>query len=324
MKAMLMHILITGAGGMLGRKLTEWYVREGSAGGHSISRMSLQDICAVVAPKASFPIESLQGDLSEPGQAEQLFVGKPDLVFHLAAIVSGEAEQDFARGWRINFDGTRQLLDAAKMAGNRPRVVFASSIAAFGGPFPNPIPDDFLLAPLTSYGAAKACGELMLADYSRKGFIDGVGLRLPTVVVRPGKPNKAASSFFSGIIREPLAGQDAICPVSPDVRYWVASPRTTIGFLAHAAELNGDDIGPRRTLSLPGLSLTVGDSIKALERVAGKAVADRIQWKPDPFIEKIVSGWPSNFEARRALDLGFQPDADFESIINAHIEDEVN
>jgi len=270
------------------------------------------------------PVTLAQGDLSAPGEAVSLFADKPDLVVHLAAIVSGEAEQDFDKGWRINFDGTRAVLEAARQAGNAPRLIFASSIAAFGGPYPDPIPDDFHLAPQTSYGAAKACGELMLADYSRKGFIDGVGLRLPTVVVRPGKPNKAASGFFSGIIREPLAGLEAVCPVTPELRYWAASPRAAIGFMVHAAGLNSDALGPQRTLSLPGLSVSVGETIAALEEVAGKDVAGRISWQHDRFIEQIVSGWPSRFEARRARELGFQPDADFESIIRAHIEDELS
>jgi D-erythronate 2-dehydrogenase len=246
------------------------------------------------------------------------------VIFHLAAVVSGEAETDFDKGYNVNLHGSWALLEAIRRAGQAPRLVFTSSIAVFGAPFPEPIPDEFHCTPLTSYGVQKACGELLLMDYTRKGFVDGVGLRLPTVSVRPGAPNKAASGFFSSIIREPLAGQEAVCPVGPDVRHWIASPRAAIGFLVHAAGLPGEAIGPRRSLTMPGLCISVGEMVEALRRVAGDAVAGRVRWERDPFIEGIVAGWPQSFEARRAAELGFTADPDFETIIRSHIEDELD
>jgi len=201
---------------------------------------------------APFKIRSVVSDLSTPGETEKLLAGKPELIFHLAAIVSGEAEADFEKGYRINLDGTRLLFEAIRRASYKPRVVFTSSIAVFGAPFPDAIGDEFLNAPLTSYGTQKAIDELLLADYSRRGFFDGIGLRLPTICVRPGKPNKAASGFFSGIIREPLAGQEAALPVPRSVRHWFASPRAAIGFLVHAASLDTAQLGARRSLTMPG------------------------------------------------------------------------
>ena len=205
------------------------------------------------------------------------------MIFHLAAIVSGEAELDFDKGYRINLDGTRMLFDAIRLAGGgyKPRVVFTSSIAVFGAPFPDAIGDEFFNTPLLSYGTQKAIGELLLADYSRRGFMDGVGIRLPTICIRPGLPNKAASGFFSGILREPLAGKEAILPVSEDVRHWHASPRSAVGFLIHAATMDTAAVGARRNLTMPGLSATVGEQIAALKRVAGEKVAARIRREPD-------------------------------------------
>ncbi len=247
------------------------------------------------------------------------------MIFHLAAIVSGEAETDFEKGYAVNFAGTRALLEAIRLAGGgyRPKVVFASSIAVFGAPFPEAIPDEFIHTPLTSYGTQKAMCELLLADYSRRGFLDGVGIRLPTIVVRPGKPNKAASSFFSSIIREPLAGQEAVLPVDEGVRHWFASPRAAVGFLVHAAELERDRLGPRVNLTMPGVCATVGDEIASLTRIAGPKVAARIRRAPDELVTRIVAGWPQRFDARRATDLGFAAEASFDDIIRAHIEDEL-
>src|SRR5215470_3969384 len=218
-----MHILITGAAGMIGRKLTARLVADGGVNGRAIDRMTLTDIVAPQAPVgAPFPVAVTASDLAAPGAAGFAIGRHPDLIFHLAAIVSGEAEADFEKGYRVNFAGTRELLEAIRLAGDsyHPKLVFASSIAVFGAPFPDAIPDEFFLTPLTSYGTQKAISELLLADYVRRGFLDGIGIRLPTIAVRPGKPNKAASGFFSGIIREPLAGQDAVLPVSEDVRHW--------------------------------------------------------------------------------------------------------
>jgi nucleoside-diphosphate-sugar epimerase len=202
-------------------------------------------------------------------------------------------------------------------------VIFASSLAAFGAPLPDPIGDDYLVAPLTSYGTQKAIGELLISDYTRKGFVDGLALRLPTICVRPGKPNAAASGFFSAIIREPLAGQEAVLPVSEDVMHWHASPRAAIGFLLHAASLDGERVGPRRAFTLPGCAVTVGEQIAALRRIAGDKVAARIVRKPDPFVQRIIAGWPRRFDTKRARDLGFEAEHSFEDIIRVHIEDEL-
>ncbi|GLK57188.1 nucleoside-diphosphate-sugar epimerase [Methylopila capsulata] len=319
-----MHILVIGAAGMVGRKLTEKLVANGALAGRTIERLDLVDVVAPKAPDgAAFPVNVSAADLSEPATASLLVADKPDVIFHLAAIVSGEAEADFDKGWRINMDGTRYLLEAIRHANYVPRLVFTSSIAVFGAPFPEYIPDDFHLTPLTSYGAQKACCELMLADYTRKGFVDGVGLRFPTIVVRPGAPNKAASGFFSGIIREPLSGIEAILPVGDDVRHWLASPRAAVQFLIHAAEIDGAAVGPRRNITLPGVEVTVGQMIEGLKAVAGDAVASRIRREPDATVLKIVSGWPEAFEAKRAAELGFKADASFEAIVRAHIEDEL-
>ena len=321
-----MHILITGAAGMVGRKLTARLAQEGAVGGQAITRLSLVDVVAPEAP-AGFAgqVETRAADLSAPGEPGRCIAGRPDLVFHLAAIVSGEAEADFEKGYRINLDGTRALFDAIRVTGGgyRPRVVFTSSIAVFGAPFPDAIGDEFFTTPLTSYGTQKAIGELLLADYSRRGFLDGIGIRLPTICIRPGKPNKAASGFFSNILREPLAGQEAVLPVSEDVRHWHASPRAAVGFLMHAATLDLAPLGARRALSMPGLSATVGEQIEALRRVAGEGAVKLIRRERDPAIEKIVAGWPRNFDTKRAESLGFRAERSFDDIIRVHVEDEL-
>jgi D-erythronate 2-dehydrogenase len=321
-----MHILITGAAGMIGRKLTARLASDGGIDGHAIDRMTLTDIVAPDAPAgAPFAVATTASDLSMPGAAGSAIADRPDIIFHLAAIVSGEAEADFDKGYRVNLGGTRALLEAIRLTGDgyHPRMVFASSIAVFGAPFPDAIPDEFFLTPLTSYGTQKAISELLLADYVRRGFLDGIGIRLPTIAVRPGKPNKAASGFFSGIIREPLAGQEAVLPVSEDVRHWFASPRAAISFLVHAAGLPRDRVGARVNLTMPGLCCTVGEEIAALTRVAGRSVATRIRRAPDTVIERIVAGWPQNFDARRAAALGFTAETSFDEIVRAHIEDEL-
>jgi D-erythronate 2-dehydrogenase len=310
------RVLVTGAAGMLGRKLAARLT--------DADELVLHDIVPS-APPPRVKARSFASDLSAPGEAEKLIAGRPQLIFHLAAIVSGEAEADFEKGYRVNLDGTRRLFEAIRAAGDgyKPRVVFASSIAVFGAPFPEAIGDEFLCAPLTSYGTQKAICELLLADYSRRGFFDGIGLRLPTICVRPGKPNLAASGFFSGIIREPLAGQEARLPVPKSVRHWFASPRAAIGFFLHAARLDTASLGARRNLTMPGISATVGEQIEALRRVAGDAAVKRIREEPDPVIQRIVEGWPRNFDARRASALGFRADASFDDIIRSHIEDEL-
>jgi D-erythronate 2-dehydrogenase len=319
-----MHILITGAAGMIGGKLAARLARDGALAGRTLRRLTLVDIVAPHPPAGTaFAVETVAADLAAPGAAAAAIAGRPDVIFHLAAIVSGEAEADFEKGYRVNFAGTRELLETIRLSGYRPKLVFASSIAVFGAPFPDAIPDDFFLTPLTSYGTQKAIGELLLADYTRRGLVDGVGVRLPTIAVRPGKPNKAASGFFSSIIREPLAGEAAVLPVSDDVRHWFASPRAAVGFLIHAANLDRGQLGPRINLTMPGLACTVGEEIAALTRIAGPKVAARIRRVPDATVMKIVAGWPQNFDARRAVELGFVAETSFDDIIRAHIDDEL-
>ena len=299
--------LVIGAAGMIGRKLVRALPGED---------LLLQDVV---------PFDGgIVSDLSAPGEAEKLVAKKPGLIFHLAAVVSGEAEADFEKGYRVNLEGTHRLFEAIrKQPDYRPRVVFTSSIAVFGAPFPEAIGDEFLAAPLTSYGTQKAVGELLLADYTRRGFFDGIAIRLPTICVRPGKPNKAASGFFSGIIREPLAGEEALLPVPDTVRHWFASPRAAVGFLVHASKMNTGQLGARRSLNMPGVSATVAEQIEALRKVAGEGAVRRIRRAPDATIMRIVEGWPRNFDAKRALGLGFRADASFEEIIRIHIEDEL-
>ncbi len=322
-----MHILVLGAAGMVGRKLSERLLRDGRLGKHDITRMTLQDVVAPAQPaNPGFQVDTITCDFAIAGAADRLVADRPDVIFHLAAIVSGEAELDFDKGYRINLDGTRMLLDAIRLIGEgyKPRIVFTSSIAVFGAPFPDKIGDEFFNTPLLSYGTQKAIDELLLADYTRRGFMDGIGIRLPTICIRPGLPNKAASGFFSNILREPLAGKEAILPVSEDVRHWHATPRSAVGFLLHAATLDTAVVGPRRNLTMPGLSATVGEQIAALRRVAGDKVAARIKREPDPFIVGIVGGWPRDFEPKRALQLGFSTaEKTFDDIIRIHIEDEL-
>ena len=323
-----MKILILGGAGMVGRKLAERLAKDGRLGEHAVSGLTLYDVVAAQKPAgAKFPVTILTGDLPAPGETDTLVAAKPDVIFHLAAIVSGEAEQDFDKGYRINLTGTMNLFDSIRRAydgaAKKPRVVFTSSIAVFGAPFPEKIPDEFFTTPLTSYGTQKAIGELLLADLTRKGMMDGVGIRLPTVCVRPGKPNKAASGFFSNIIREPLAGNEAVLPVGEDVMHWHASPRAAVGFLLQAATIDGARLGARRNLSMPGLAVTVGQQIEALRKVAGEKVVKRIQRVADPFVMEIVAGWPRNFETKRAIGLGFKGDQSFEEIVRIHIEDEL-
>ncbi len=321
-----MKILVIGAAGMLGRKLIDKLAAEGSVAGKQITSMIRHDVVlSPPPPVSSFPIATHMGDLSVAGEATKLIAEKPDLIFHLAAVVSGEAEANFEKGYAINMDGTRNLLEAIRLAGGGycPRVIFTSSIAVFGAPFPEAIGDEFLTAPLTSYGTQKAIGELLVSDYSRRGFLDGMALRMPTVCVRPGAPNKAASGFFSNIIREPLSGKDAVLPVSEDVRHWHCSPRAAVGFLVKAAEMGGAALGARRALTLPGLSCTVGEQLEALKIVAGERILSHVKRVPDETIIRIVSGWPRNFDAARAKALGFKAESSFTDIIKVHIADEL-
>ena len=318
-----MKVLIIGGAGMVGRNLAEALVASGRLGDRPVTEVTLFDVVpAMTQGTDSLRVRAETGDIADRATVDALIAPRPDVIFHLAAIVSGEAEADFDKGYRINLDGTRNLFEAIRaIPGYHPRVVYTSSIAVFGAPFPEAIGDDFITAPMTSYGAQKMIGELLLNDYSRRGIFDGVGIRLPTIVVRPGKPNKAASGFFSGIIREPLAGLEAVLPVDDDVRHWVASPASATGFLIHAATMDTAPLGARRCLTMPGLSVTVGEMIAALGEVAGQDKVALIRRETDTTIRGIVAGWPENFDASRATEMGFAADASFQDIIRAHIRD---
>jgi D-erythronate 2-dehydrogenase len=316
-----MKILVTGAAGMIGRKLVERLARDKALNGKAITGLVLHDVVAPAAPPG-LNATAVAGDLAAQGAAAALVAGRPDVIFHLAGVVSGEAETNFELGYRVNLDGTRGLLEALRAAGLTPRFVYASSCAVYGAPFPPVVPDEFHLTPLTSYGTQKMIGEALLADYSRRGMLDGVGLRFPTISVRPGKPNRAASGFLSGIIREPLAGLPAVLPVPREVVQTLASPRSAVGFLLHAAGLDTGSLGAQRSMTLPGVAVSVGGMIEALRAVAGDRVAALIEERPDPVVRRIVEGWPQRFEARRARELGFTAEESFEAIVRAHIEDE--
>jgi nucleoside-diphosphate-sugar epimerase len=323
-----MNILVTGSGGMIGRKLVERLVADKTLGRTPIENLTLVDVVESPipdgAPKNTKPIVS---DFSEKGVAETLIQDRPDVIFHLAAIVSGDAEANFEKGYKINFNGSWALLEAIRQehekSGYKPRFVFASTLAVFGPPFPDSIPDDFAPTPSTSYGTQKAMTELLLADYSRKGYLDGVGVRLPTICIRPGKPNKAASSFFSGILREPLAGQEAPLPVGDDVRHWFASPRAAVGFFITAATIDTSSLGPRRSMTMPGVSATVGEEIEALRKAAGEKAVALIKRIDDPFVANIVKGWAGRYDAHLAGRMGFKAEKNFDEIIKVYQEDEM-
>ena len=317
-----MQALIIGAAGMIGGRLAASLARDPEPG---LEALTLVDVVEPAAPAgAAIPVTTGVLDLTDAAAVARSVADRPAVIVHLAAVVSGEAEADLEKGYAVNFDGARALFEAIRARpGYRPRVIFASSIAVYGTPFPEPIPDDFHLTPLTSYGTQKAMCELMLADYSRRGFIDGIGLRLPTVCIRPGAPNKAASGFFSNILREPLAGREAVLPVEDDVRHWHASPRAAVGFFRHAMRLDLARLGDRRSLAMPGLSATVAEQIEALRRAAGEKAVKLIRREPDSVIRRIVSGWATRIDASRALGLGFVADASFDAIIAAHVEDEL-
>jgi len=320
------RVLVIGAAGMIGRKLALRLAADGVLAGRAVSQLSLVDVVEPARPAgAGLEVVTRTADLCDPDTVRALVAGRPDVVFHLAAVVSGEAEADVDKGYRVNLDASRLLLEAIRAAGPEyvPRVVFSSSIAVFGPPFPEAIGDDHCTAPLTSYGTQKAIVELLLSDYTRRGFLDGVAIRLPTICVRPGTPNLAASGFFSSIIREPLNGREAVLPVPDDVRHWFASPRAAVGFLLRAAELTAEELGARRALTMPGVSATVGDEIEALRRVAGEEAVARIRREPDPAILRIVDTWPGRFDPRRALELGFRAEADFGEIVRVYLEDDL-
>lgn len=324
-----MHVAVIGAAGMIGRKLVARLVRDGRLGDAELRRLSLVDVVAPDAPAGWDGASAcVAADLAAPGEAERLVLDRPDVIVQLAAVVSGEAEADFEKGYRVNLDGNRALLEAIRAAhasdGYRPRLVYASSVAVFGAPLPDVIPEDYGTIPLTSYGTQKAIGELLLTDYTRRGFLDGIGIRLPTICIRPGLPNRAASGFFSNIMREPLVGKEAILPVPDTVRHWHASPRSAVGFIVRAATIDTEVVGPRRTLSMPGLSATVGEQIEALRRAGGAAAVRLIRREPDPAIMRMVGGWAAALDASRAQRLGFTAETSFDEIVRVHLEDELH
>lgn len=324
-----MHIVITGGAGFIGKKLAaalltaDGVTLEGE-GTRPLEHLTLFDVIEAEGVPSDPRVTKIAGDITDNGQIVDLITEDVDAVVHLAAIVSANAEADFDLGMAVNLEGTRHVLEACRRLGSRPRLVFASSVAVYGGDMPAVGHDGMWLNPQTSYGAQKAAGELLVNDYSRKGFVDGRALRLPTIMVRPGKPNKAASTFVSSIIREPLAGEPAICPVSRDSVMYVLSPRRVVEAFIHALRLPGEVFGPARMLTLPGISVSVGEVEEALVRVAGREVADRIRWEPDDHIQKIVSGWLPAFDAVRAKAMGFKADESIDEIIRAHIEDELD
>jgi nucleoside-diphosphate-sugar epimerase len=321
-----MRIVITGGAGFLGLRLARALLaRERITDARGNARAIREIVLLDIAPAPDLGdtrVRAIAGDLTDPAVIERTVTADTDTVFHLAAVVSGQAEAEFDVGMRINLDATRALLERCRRLAAPPKFVFTSSLAVFGGPLPDPVPDDAVLTPQASYGAQKAIGELLVYDMTRKGFIDGRSLRLPTVTVRPGKPNKAASSFASGIIREPLAGVNAPCPVAPATKMWVISPRAAVANLVIGHEAPASAFAHTRSVNVPGISVAVGDMVAALRRVAGDAFADRVLWQYDPVIDRIVSTWPSNFAPKLGPSLGMRADADFESIIRAYIADD--
>ncbi|WP_299417814.1 D-erythronate dehydrogenase [uncultured Sulfitobacter sp.] len=317
-------ILILGGGGMIGQKLAQRITTD------TIFPNAELTLFDRAFPADGVAAKTVIGNVADPAMAKTLASSRPDVIFHLAAIVSGQAEAEFDLGWDVNMMAMWHLLEALKNEHHasggtyRPRMVFTSSIAVFGGPYPDKIDDEFLSAPQTSYGAQKAACELMVTDFSRKGFIDGLSLRLPTICVRPGKANAAASSFFSGIIREPLNGVEAVLPVPDTVRHWHASPRAAAQFLTQAAQLDTDLLEGRRAMNLPGLSCTVEEQIEALRKVAGQKAVDLIKHQPDETIMKIVDGWPRDFAPERAIALGFRAEQSFDKIIEVYMQDELS
>jgi len=323
-----MKILITGGGGMLGQKLIAGLAKVGSLNGKKIESITVVDAYkqSQALDGFDFKITSKIVDITDRAECDAMIAEKPDVIFHLAAIVSGEAESDFEKGYRVNVDGMRKLFEAIRLISNDycPRVVFTSSVAVYGGPYLEVADDNFILQPATSYGVQKAIGELLLNDYSRRGFFDGVGLRIPTLCVRPGLPNSAASGVFSNIIREPLMGIEATLTAGKDASMIFTSPRSAVGFLIHAAQMDTSGLGARRSLMMPGIYATLGDEIDALRRVAGDKIVGFIKEEIDPFVQEMLKSWNfPKFDAKRARSLGFTCEDSFDELIKTHIADEL-
>lgn len=325
-----MHVAITGAAGFLGQKLARRLLQGAELTGpdgelHEVSRLTLLDVTKpapdIVEDKR---VAVIVGDISEVTIVRRVVADGTGSVFHLAAVVSAEAEANFDLGMRVNLDGTRHVLEACRSLDAPPRIVFTSSVAVYGGDMPPVIRDDTPLTPQTSYGTQKAIGELLVNDMSRKGFVDGRALRLPTIVVRPGKPNKAASTWASSIIREPLQGNNVECPVEINTEMYVLSPRRAVEAFLHAHELPGESFGANRALVLPGLTVPVGKMLESLKVHGGSAAVDHVRFVPDADIRRIVAGWPVRFDAARARALGFDADGSFDDIVAAFVEDELS
>lgn len=312
---------------MLGQKLARRLLDSGQLSGSPIEQITLADQRLPAAPSAdTIEVVALQANITTLADCERLVSHRPDVIFHLAAVVSGQAEEDIDLGYLVNVEGTRNLCDAVRHAGDDyvPRLVFSSSVAVYGGPYPDVIDDDFHLTPKTSYGAHKVIGELLIADYSRKGFLDAVGVRLPTVCVRPGEPNAAASGVFSNILREPLSGKPATLTVPRDVSMAFCSPRTAIGFLIRAATIDTSMLGVRRSLMMPAVTATIADELEALERLAGKEAVNLISHEIDPVAEATVRAWDfPQFSSQRALELGFVGDSSVDDLITTFLEDDL-
>lgn len=317
------RVLITGGGGFLGQKLARKLGEVATLRGQDITEMTLVDLGQPAEVPAPFPVNRVAVDVSDETAVNNVFSTPYDVIFHLAAVVSGAAEADFDLGMRVNLFGTMRILDAARRQGNTPVVVYASSVAVHGGEVPDPVPEGAELNPQTSYGSQKAMGELLVQDMSRKGLIDGRGLRLPTVTIRPGKANAAASSFMSSIFRDTMQGNPANCPVSEDYVVWHTAPRTMISNLLHAAEVDAEAFGFNRNINLPGRSDSIGDMIAAMDRVAGPAASRLITRDRDPAVEKIALGWRGTIRHDKALRMGFTADASFEDSVRWFLEDDI-
>lgn len=320
-----MNILVTGAAGFLGRRLIEALLLRGSLTDRTgqsrpigqILAFDMVELTGIADPR----VKVVCGDIANAQVLESLIDANTDSIFHLAAVVSSQAEGDFELGMRINFSATQNMLERVRQLGTCPKWVMTSSVAVFGGQLPEQVPDNQVWAPQSSYGTQKAMNDLLLADYSRRAFVDGRSLRMPTIVVRPGKPNLAASSFASGIIREPLNGQPSVCPVPLDTRLWLMSPTQAIGNLIHGHELGGEQLVQGRVINMPGLSITVERMIDALRQTAGAQVAERIRMEPNQAIERIVGSWPGAFCATYSRDLGFTADEHFTDVIEQFIHE---